>query len=192
MGTQDQRHEMLWRSRYGSNSATYLSRSMLLPSEPRPPVVSPTGWTASAGRAWRRMPTKAQWVAAIAVFIGMQSAAPPSGVVFVVLLVVLLAVTGDSEPPSATVERAPRPSRKTAELASATSIEAQVAGAASRAWDETRVEPSWSSPLLAGTRAAFDGRREVDAIVDLALRILHARVALGESPAGPARAIWQG
>jgi hypothetical protein len=40
-------------------------------------------------------------------------------------------------------------------------------------------------------RAAFDGDRGVDAVIDLALRIHDARTQLGAMPTGPARVIWQ-
>lgn len=77
------------------------------------------------------------------------------------------------------------------ELAEAGWIEARVAGAACRAREETLREPSWSSPALDATRAAFDGDREVDAVIDLALRIHDARTQLGAMPTGPAQVIWQ-
>lgn len=192
MGAQDGPHAMLWRSRYGSQSPTYLTRRTPPPPQPRPPTVSPTGWTASSGRAWRRLPTAVQWIATLAIFVGMQTVTPPAGVVFVVVLVIFLAITSpDVKPRPAATGKAPQPSHKEGTLASTTSIEAQVAGAASRAWDETRAEPAWSSPLLTATRESFDGDREVDAIIDLALRINDARLALGARPAGPAAPIWQ-
>ncbi|MDK3255953.1 hypothetical protein [Blastococcus capsensis] len=46
-------------------------------------------------------------------------------------------------------------------------------------------------PFLASSRAAFDGRAEVDQITDLALRIRNARKALGSRPEGPAAEYWQ-
>jgi hypothetical protein len=76
-------------------------------------------------------------------------------------------------------------------LAAWDSTEARVAGAASRAWLETVREPAWSSPFLASSRAAFDGRAEVDQITDLALRIRDARIALGARPSGPAAEYWE-
>lgn len=75
-------------------------------------------------------------------------------------------------------------------LAAWDSTEARVAGAASRAWLETVREPAWASPFLASSRAAFDGRAEVDRITDLALRLRNARVALGARPTGPAAEYW--
>jgi len=75
-------------------------------------------------------------------------------------------------------------------LAAWDTTEARVAGAASRAWLETLREPSWHSPLLAGTRAAFDGDAEVRQIVALADRIRQARARLGIRPAGPAAEYW--
>jgi hypothetical protein len=96
------------------------------------------GWGASAGRAWRRLPRWAQWLIAIAVVVGLQSFAAPGGVVFAVLLVVFLAVTD----PAAAAKRGPRAGTPEAVLASSGSIEARVASAACRAWEETLREPS--------------------------------------------------
>ncbi|MGZ4539803.1 MAG: hypothetical protein ACXVXS_11855 [Blastococcus sp.] len=86
----------------------------------------------------------------------------------------------------------PTPSGPAAELVLAWSdtTEARVAGAASRAWLETTREPSWQSPYLARTRAAFDGQAEVDQIIDLALRINETRCRLGGRPAGSAGEYW--
>jgi hypothetical protein len=75
-------------------------------------------------------------------------------------------------------------------LASWDTTEARVAGAASLAWLETVREPAWSSPFLAASRAAFDGRSEVEQITALALRIRSARTALGPRPSGPAAEYW--
>jgi hypothetical protein len=85
---------------------------------------------------------------------------------------------------------APEPPSPAPEAAFAAwdTTEARVAAAAGRAWAETVREPSWSSPLLATSR--FDGRAEVDRIVDLALRIRSARVSLGVRPAGTAAEYW--
>lgn len=90
-------------------------------------------------------------------------------------------------PEAGAVDTAPTPEQL---LAAWDMTEARVAGAASRAWLETEREPAWSSPFLASSRAAFDGRAEVDQITDLALRIRNARVALGARPAGPAAEYW--
>ncbi|SET03744.1 hypothetical protein [Geodermatophilus poikilotrophus] len=85
---------------------------------------------------------------------------------------------------------APEPPQPAPEAAFAAwdTTEARVAAAAGRAWTETVREPSWSSPLLAASR--FDGRADVDRIVDLALRIRSARVSLGLRPAGTAAEYW--
>ena len=195
MGAPAEPHVGLWRARYGVGApALLLNRTLppLPPPEPRPPAVSPTGWTASAGRAWRRLPTAAQWVVMLGLFFGMQTLTPPAGVVFVVIWVVFLAITGtDTRPVPEVPDERPRYSYKETVLASTTSVEACVAGAASQAWEETKAEPAWSSPLLTVIRESFDGHREVDAIVDVAARINHARSTLGAHPAGPAARIWQ-
>jgi len=195
MNTAEGHHAMLWRERYGTSAPAFLLRRTLPPlppPEPRPPAVSPTGWTASAGRAWRRLPTAIQWVVMLGLFFGMQTLTPPAGVVFVVVWVVFVAITSpDTRPAPEAPDERPRYSYKETVLASTTSLEAQVAGAASQAWEETKAEPAWSSPLLTVIRESFDGDREVDAIVDVAARINHARSTLGAKPAGPPARIWQ-
>jgi hypothetical protein len=145
-----------------------------------------SGWFESAGRAWRRLPRKVQWIVAIALFVWLQNVAAPAGVVFAVVFVIFLAVTD----PTQLAKRRQVPTPEQA-LAATGWIEAQVAGAACRAWEETVQEPSWYSPALAATRATFDGRREVDTIVDLALRIHAARHQLGAQPVGPAGEYWR-
>ncbi|WP_345433906.1 hypothetical protein, partial [Modestobacter marinus] len=75
-------------------------------------------------------------------------------------------------------------------LAAWDTIEARVAGAASRAWAETLAEPSWQSAYLSRTRESFDGWSEVRQIVDLAIRIQQARGNLGARPTGPAAEFW--
>jgi hypothetical protein len=128
----------------------------------------------------------------LVLFFGMQTVTPPAGVVFVVVWFAFLVITHPDPPPDPpdTRER-PWYTEKETVLASTTSLEAQVAGAASQAWQETKAEPAWSSALLAAIRASFDGNREVDAIVDVAARINHARSTLGPQPAGPVAPIWQ-
>jgi hypothetical protein len=70
--------------------------------------------------------------------------------------------------------------------------EARVAAAASRAWLATVREPAWQSAFLARSRAAFDGQREVDQIIDVALRIRAIRLDMGMRPSGPAAAaLWE-
>jgi hypothetical protein len=74
--------------------------------------VSPIGWTASAGRAWR-LSTKAQWILMLATFFDMQSAPPPAGVVFVVVWFVFLAITDSAALPApSTADESPRYSCK--------------------------------------------------------------------------------
>lgn len=86
----------------------------------------------------------------------------------------------------------PQDSPPTPEIALAAwdTIEARVAGAASRAWIETLAEPSWQSAYLSRTRESFDGWAEVRQIVDLAIRIQQARSNLGARPTGPAAEFW--
>ena len=151
------------------------------------PTSGVAGWVASAGRAWRRLSRWVQWVVALAIFFGLQTVAAPAGVVFGVLMVLFLGATDLA----AAEKRGPRAGSPEALLAISSSIEGRVAGAACRAWSETLSEPSWSSPVLAGTRATFDGDHEVDTIIDLALRIHAARDELGERPTGPAADLWR-
>ncbi|MCZ2839911.1 hypothetical protein [Modestobacter sp. VKM Ac-2985] len=170
-------HEALWNTRYPHGRNRIERRDWPIP----------TGALWNAGHAWRRLPPWSQWALAVGVFVGLQTFVAPVGVLFAILLLTLLGLTGE-----AAVER-----RRLAltgpetELAEADWIEGRVAGAACRAWEETLREPSWSSPALDATRAAFDGDHEVDAVIDLALRIHDARTQLGAMPTGPARVIWQ-
>src|SRR4051794_40378072 len=173
MGEHDGHHAGLWHSRYGSTRPTYLTRRPPPAPKPKPPLISPTGWTASAGRAWRRMSNKAQWTVTLLTFAGLQTYTPPAGVVFLVVLVIFLAITSPDQP-QPPAEPPQHPAELLALAASGT-LEAQVAGAAARAWDETRSEPAWASAHLTPIRASFDGDREVDAIIDVALRIHDAR-----------------
>ncbi|GAA4737037.1 hypothetical protein GCM10023328_16980 [Modestobacter marinus] len=147
----------------------------------------PAGALQNAGDAWRRLPPWSRWLLAVGVFVGLQALAAPTGVLFAVLLLTLLGLTGEA----AIERRRLSLTGPETELAEADWIEARVAGAACRAWEETLREPSWSSSALDATRAAFDGDREVDAVIDLALRIHDARSQLGAMPTGPARVIWQ-
>ncbi|MCZ2813840.1 hypothetical protein O2W15_20605 [Modestobacter sp. VKM Ac-2979] len=170
-------HEALWNTRHPQGGNRIERRYW----------PTPTGTLQDAGDAWRRLPPWSQWALAVGVFVGLQTFVAPVGVLFAILLLTLLGLTGE-----AAVER-----RRLAltgpetELAEADWIEARVAGAACRAWEATLREPSWSSPALDATRAAFDGDHEVDAVIDLALRIHDARTQLGAMPTGPARVIWQ-
>jgi hypothetical protein len=172
----------LWSSRYLRAGRTRIERRI----SAAPPPRDARSYLESAGRGWRRLPRGGQWLLALVAFFWLQGVAAPAGFLFAVVLLGFLAVT--SEP--ATQRRVPI-ARPEAELAEADRIEARVAGAACRAWEETLQEPSWSAPALAGTRASFDGDREVDAIIDLALRIHAARGALGPMPVGAAISIWQ-
>ncbi|MGY1840258.1 MULTISPECIES: hypothetical protein [unclassified Modestobacter] len=173
-------HDALWNTRYphGRNRIERKTRP------------APTGVMASvesAGQAWRRLPLWSRWVLAVAAFVGLQELAAPVGVLFAVLLLTLLGLTSEA----AAERRRLACAGPETELAEADWIEARVAGAACRAWEETLREPSWSSPALEATRAAFDGDREVDAVIDLAVRIHEARTDLGAMPTGPAVHVWQ-
>lgn len=145
------------------------------------------------GRDWRRLERWQQWL--IAVVVASVVAAPFASISEDLRAVVALLVLGGfgallyaSRPGAAWPT--PSPPRPEAALAASGTTEARVAGAACRAWAETVREPSWRSPFLASSRAAFDGAAEVDRIVDLALRLHAARRNLGPRPAGPTGQYW--
>ncbi len=75
-------------------------------------------------------------------------------------------------------------------LAASGRPEAQVAAAASRAWNEILAEPAWATPWTAGHRVAFDGAAEVAQIVDAALDIMAGREAVGPRADGVAESSW--
>jgi len=75
-------------------------------------------------------------------------------------------------------------------LAASGQPEAQVAAAASRAWNEILAEPAWATQWTAGHRVAFDGAAEVTQIVDAALEIMAGREAVGPQADGTAESSW--
>ena len=140
-------------------------------------------WLAWCGREWRRLDGGQKTVFLVLAFFftgGLAWLVPLAGV----------AVLRYREDQRATPLPAPPAPAPEVTLAAWDTIEARVAGAASRAWAETLREPAWHSPFLAGTRAAFDGDAEVRQIVDLANRIRQARGRLGPRPTGPAAEFW--
>lgn len=144
-------------------------------------------WLAWIGREWLRQPESVQWLLGIAVFVFTAGV----GLVVPLAAVLLYRYRLDHPPgPRSQPAQVPPPVSPEAALAAWDTIEARVAGAASRAWLETIREPSWHSPFLAQSRAAFDGQSEVNQIIDLALRIRGARVSLGARPTGPAAEYW--
>jgi hypothetical protein len=144
--------------------------------------VAQLDWLAWCGREWRRLDGTQKVLACVLAFLftgGLALLLPLAGV----------AVVQYREEQVRTELRRPLvPPEVT--LAAWDTIEARVAGAASRAWAETLREPAWHSPFLAGTRAAFDGDAEVRQVVDLADRIRQARGRLGARPTGPAAEFW--
>ena len=140
-------------------------------------------WLAWVGREWLRLTSTTQWV------IGLLLVALTAGLGLLLPLAgVLLYRHRQDQADLSPATTAPVPPEVA--LATWDTTEARVAGAATRAWLETLSEPSWHSPFLARSRAAFDGQAEVDQIVDLALRIRDARVTLGTRPAGAAAEYW--
>jgi hypothetical protein len=139
-------------------------------------------WLAWCGREWRRLDSGQKALACLLAFVftgGLALLVPLAGV----------AVVRYREEQVRTELRRPV-SPPEVSLAAWDTIEARVAGAASRAWAETLREPAWHSPFLAGTRAAFDGDAEVRQVVGLADRIRQARSRLGARPTGPAAEFW--
>ena len=179
----------LWPSRYLTDGRLLITRAApaRAPKENRPTVLH------RFGRQWRRMRRWQQWVAAF--LIGSFAAAPlnpvsedlQGAVALIIMALIGVLVVASRESPESP---APTPTPPELSLAAADTTEARVAAAASRAWVETTREPSWQSPYLAQSRAAFDGGAEVDQIIGLALRIQTARRELGLRPTGPAAEYW--
>ena len=160
--------------------------------QPAPEGPAPS-WLQRRGREWRRLQRLEQWlVAATATTVlaspfGEVSVDAEAGALVGFAALGLTLLWRSREQPPAP---APRSVPTEAELACSGTPEARVAGAATRAWGETIREPSWRSPYLAASRAVFDGRAEVDAIVAVALRVHGARIGLGSRPDGPAGVSW--
>ncbi|CCH88907.1 conserved protein of unknown function; putative coiled-coil domain [Modestobacter italicus] len=145
-------------------------------------VVARLDWLARCGRAWRRADRTERTLACV-LAVGLTG-----GLALLVPLAGVAVVRYREEQVRTELRRPVTPPEVT--LAAWDTIEARVAGAASRAWAETLREPSWHSPFLAATRAAFDGEAEVGQVVALADRIRQARAGLGPRPAGPAAEFW--
>jgi hypothetical protein len=187
--------EELWCSRHLTDGHLVIRRGAEAPqstrqqefSESMRPVrdwVLGLDWLAWCGREWLRLSSGQQWGIGVLLFFltgGIALAVPLAGVVL---------HRYREDHPHGTQPVVPAPVPPEAALAAWDTTEARVAGAASRAWLETLREPSWHSPFLAQSRAAFDGQAEVDQIIDLALRIRTARVSLGARPIGPAAEYW--
>jgi hypothetical protein len=146
--------------------------------------VASLDWLAWCGREWQRLDggQKAVLAVLLVLFTG--------GLGLLVPLAGVIVVEHREDQARAALPPAPPAPSPEAALAAWDTIEARVAGAATRAWAETLREPSWHSPFLAGARAAFDGEAEVRSIVALADRIRQARGRLGPRPAGPAAEFW--
>jgi len=159
--------------------------------QPGPAAMSPT-WLQRRGREWRLLDRPQQWVLSAVATTGLAS--PFSVFSTDAHALGMLAVAAGwagllwrSREPRAAPLPAVLPE---AALAASGSPEAQVAAAATRAWDETLREPSWRSAHLASSRAVVDGQAEVDGIVEVALRVHAARAGLGRRPGGPAGEHW--
>ncbi|MGY1855872.1 hypothetical protein [Modestobacter sp. SYSU DS0290] len=174
----------LWPDRYLTDGLLVITAKPATTQRSGPPAwgrlldrLASLDWLVWTGRQWRSLDTDQKWVAAVLALLltgGLALLVPAAGVLVL-----------DRREASA-----PPPPPPEVSLAAWDTIEARVAGAASRAWAETVREPSWRSPLLAHTRAAFDGDAEVRQIVDLAVRIQQARGNLGARPTGPAAEFW--
>ncbi len=156
------------------------------------PAATPSTWLQRRGREWRLLDRPQQWVLSAVATTGLAS--PLSGLSTEAHALGMLAAAAGWAG-LLWRSREPRPAPlpavlPEAALAASGSPEAQVAAAATRAWDETLREPSWRSAHLASSRAVFDGQAEVDGIVEVALRVHAARVGLGRRPDGPAGEHW--
>jgi hypothetical protein len=184
----------LWPDRYLTDGHLVISRTPGARPAARPAALRPPAWDryvdqaqqldwlAWCGREWRALDGGQKTILCVLAFFltgGVALLVPLAGVA-------VLRYREDQ------VRTAPPPTAPSPEasLAAWDTIEARVAGAASRAWAETLREPSWHSPFLAGTRAAFDGDAEVRQVVGLADRIRQARARLGPRPTGPAAEFW--
>lgn len=178
MATDDERlREALWPGRCLTDGQLVVTREAV-PTRP----FGEDNWVQRRGDGWRRLRSWQQWAISVLLFVLLQSFVAPWGIVFLVVHVIFLTVTSTTDVTPGAVTTPPAEAR----LAAVKTVEARVAATACRAWAETIAEPSWQSPFLAQSRAAFDGRREVDRIVDLALRVHRTRKRLGPRPHGPA------
>jgi hypothetical protein len=186
----------LWPDRYLTDGRLVISRS----PGAHPPAAPASAWEATwdraveqaagldwlawCGREWRRLDSgqKTVLVVLLVLFTG--------GLGLLVPFAGVLVLDHREDTARRALPPVPPPPSPEVTLAAWDTIEARVAGAASRAWAETLREPAWHSPFLAGTRAAFDGDAEVRQIVDLASRIRQARGRLGPRPTGPAAEFW--
>jgi hypothetical protein len=185
----------LWPDRYLTNGQLIISGAPGARPAGQPPTAwdrfvdqaNRLDWLAWCGREWRALDggQKTVLVVLLVLFTGGLGLLVPLAGVGVLRYREDQART--ALPPRPAPPTAPSPE---ATLAAWDTIEARVAGAASRAWAETLREPSWHSPFLAGTRAAFDGDAEVRQVIDLADRIRQTRARLGSRPTGPAAEFW--
>jgi hypothetical protein len=141
-------------------------------------------WLARCGAWWLRLDTRRRWlwgvvIVAFTVYLGP--------------LFLWLCVSVEKRrqrEAAAAPDLADSPPPPEVTLAAWDTLEARVAGAASRAWAETLREPSWHSPHLSDARSAFDGASEVAQIVDLAVRVQQARYRLGPRPTSQVAEYW--
>jgi len=182
----------LWQDRYLTDGRLVIGRAGAGRPAPAEPgawdrfvdTVARLDWLAWCGREWRNLDGGQKTMFCLLAFIftgGLAVLVPLAGVG-------VLRYREDQARSALPPPPAPPPAEVS--LAAWDTIEARVAAAASRAWAETLREPSWHSPFLAGTRAAFDGDAEVRQVVELADRIRQARSGLGPRPTGPAAEFW--
>jgi len=186
----DEEGRPLWPDRHLTDGRLVISTSRSAGSIPRTDtgwdrfLDAAAGWLAWTGREWRALDSgqKTVLVVLLLLFTG--------GLGLLVPLAGVAVLRYREDQVRTALHQPPMAASREATLAAWDTIEARVAAAASRAWTETQREPSWHSPFLATTRAAFDGDAEVAQVIDLADRIRQARARLGARPTGPAAEYW--
>jgi len=156
----------------------------------------------SAGRSaivrigdwWTERTRRTQWIVAV---LGVAVLAAPflsiSGLSYAIAVGCLLGLTGLGMWLSRDRPAAQRPDGRSElleRLIASGRPEAEVAAAASRAWNEVRTISIWGSDLMTAHRASIDGDAEVAQITGSALQIMAGRDAIGRRPVGVAREHW--
>ncbi len=186
----------LWPNRCRTLGRLVINRSNP-PPVPKRQVQLPS-WLRRLGDPWKRKSPPVRWAVAVLLLPLFVLYAVPfqviSGEAYVAAVSILICLLGLSlwlAGDRPTPRPLPDPEGKLlARLAGSERPEANVAAAASRAWNEIVAEPAWASPWMAGQRAGFDGAAEVAQIVETALEIMVGRQAVGRQADGVAKSAW--